>query len=188
MELTLNLGWACGSLDAVPGREWRRARIRPPHPIVALAVVILILLPAISMTDDLMAAQNPAEIDCCVRRDHDSPAAFDCSCGRRASDAGIRRVIDRICAHGRARQSFRALRGPSRPGLDSEPSSSGRLISFPLVLHHSHFSFPVSAVQTTAQRLCMKRIFTSLSVWTMAVIFVLAETIFRPSRALPGIR
>ena len=33
---------------------------------MALAVVILILLPAISMTDDLMAAQNPAEIDCCV--------------------------------------------------------------------------------------------------------------------------
>jgi hypothetical protein len=30
--------------------------------------VILILLPAISMTDDLVAAQNPAEIDCSVRR------------------------------------------------------------------------------------------------------------------------
>ncbi len=39
--------------------------------MVALAVVILILLPAISMTDDLVAAQNPAEIDCCVRRNHD---------------------------------------------------------------------------------------------------------------------
>ena len=39
--------------------------------LVALAVVILILLPAISMTDDLIAAQNPAEVDCCVRRDHD---------------------------------------------------------------------------------------------------------------------
>jgi hypothetical protein len=41
---------------------------------VALAVVILILLPAISMTDDLVAAQNPAEIDCCARRNHDHAA------------------------------------------------------------------------------------------------------------------
>ncbi len=38
---------------------------------IALAVVILILLPAISMTDDLLAAQNPAEIDCSARRAHD---------------------------------------------------------------------------------------------------------------------
>jgi len=41
--------------------------------MIALAVVILILLPAISMTDDLIAAQNPAECDCSAysaRRDH----------------------------------------------------------------------------------------------------------------------
>jgi hypothetical protein len=38
---------------------------------VALSIVILILLPAISMTDDLIAAQNPAEVSTCVRRDHD---------------------------------------------------------------------------------------------------------------------
>jgi hypothetical protein len=38
---------------------------------VSLAVVILILLPAISITDDLMATQNPAEVDCSMRRDHD---------------------------------------------------------------------------------------------------------------------
>jgi hypothetical protein len=43
--------------------------------MVALAVVILILLPAISMTDDLAAAQNPAEVDCCARRDHDHGAS-----------------------------------------------------------------------------------------------------------------
>jgi hypothetical protein len=43
--------------------------------MVALGVVILILLPAISMTDDLLAAQNPAEIDCCARRDHDRGAS-----------------------------------------------------------------------------------------------------------------
>jgi hypothetical protein len=72
MELTLNLGWVlvavwmlCAWLRVAP----RAARERRAQ-FVALAVVILILLPAISMTDDLMAAQNPAEIDCSVRRDH----------------------------------------------------------------------------------------------------------------------
>jgi hypothetical protein len=37
---------------------------------VALAVLLLILFPVISVTDDLQAAQNPAEADCLVRRDH----------------------------------------------------------------------------------------------------------------------
>jgi hypothetical protein len=37
---------------------------------VALALLILILFPVISVTDDLLAAQNPAETDSCVRRDH----------------------------------------------------------------------------------------------------------------------
>jgi hypothetical protein len=72
MELTLNLGWVlvavwmlCAWLRVAPHTaKDRRAQF------VALAVVILILLPAISMTDDLIAAQNPAEVDCCVRRDH----------------------------------------------------------------------------------------------------------------------
>ena len=73
MELTLNLGWAllamwmlCTWIRKAPRRPTDR-RIQ----MVALAVVILILLPAISMTDDLLAAQNPAEIDCCARRHHD---------------------------------------------------------------------------------------------------------------------
>jgi hypothetical protein len=74
MELTLNLGWVlvalcmmCAWLRIAP----RAARERRAQ-FVALAVVILILLPAISMTDDLMAAQNPAEVDCTVRRDDGS--------------------------------------------------------------------------------------------------------------------
>jgi hypothetical protein len=77
MELTLNLGWAlvavwmlCAWMRTAPRRAMDR-RIQ----MVALAVVILILLPAISMTDDLVAAQNPAEIDCCARRDHDHGAS-----------------------------------------------------------------------------------------------------------------
>jgi len=77
MELTLNLGWAlvamwmlCAWVRKAPCRATDR-RIQ----MVALAVVILILLPAISMTDDLVAAQNPAEIDCCARRNHDHGAS-----------------------------------------------------------------------------------------------------------------
>jgi hypothetical protein len=38
---------------------------------VALSLLLFILLPAISVTDDLLAAQNPAEIDSCLRRDHE---------------------------------------------------------------------------------------------------------------------
>jgi hypothetical protein len=38
--------------------------------IVALALLILVLFPVISVTDDLVAAQNPAETDSCVRRDY----------------------------------------------------------------------------------------------------------------------
>jgi hypothetical protein len=80
MELTLNLGWVlvaiwmlCAWVRTAPRRTTDR-RIQ----MVALAVVILILLPAISMTDDLMAAQNPAETDCCVRRDHDHSTCPHC--------------------------------------------------------------------------------------------------------------
>lgn len=72
MELTLNLGWLALALYMV----WAWLRHAPEKgadrrtQIVALALVILILLPAISMTDDLMAARNPAEVDTCVRRDY----------------------------------------------------------------------------------------------------------------------
>ena len=78
---------------------------------VAMALVILILLPAISMTDDLIAAQNPAEVDCCARRDHDfsSPHSI-VPAGRRAPAAGICRIIVLFSSHGRAQRPSRALR------------------------------------------------------------------------------
>jgi hypothetical protein len=73
MELTLNLAWALLAIIMVG--LWRRfsplnssdRRVQ----FVALALLLFILLPAISMTDDLLAAQNPAEIDCSLRRDHE---------------------------------------------------------------------------------------------------------------------
>jgi hypothetical protein len=73
MELILNLSWAfvamgmlCAWACIAPSTASNR-RVQ----LIALAVVILILLPEISMTDDLIAAQSPAEIVTCVRRDHD---------------------------------------------------------------------------------------------------------------------
>jgi hypothetical protein len=71
MELTLNFVWALLAtlmfwlwMRHALGEGTRRAQL------VALAVVILILFPVISVTDDLVAAQNPAELDCCARRYH----------------------------------------------------------------------------------------------------------------------
>jgi hypothetical protein len=75
MELTLNLAWAL--LAALMFCLWLRFGVsigpRRRMQFVALAVLILILLPVISVTDDLQAAQNPAEADAyylCTRRDH----------------------------------------------------------------------------------------------------------------------
>jgi hypothetical protein len=72
METLLNFVWV---LLAVAGvRLWlchapckgssRRTQI------AALAMLIVILFPVISVTDDLLTIQNPAELECCARRNH----------------------------------------------------------------------------------------------------------------------
>jgi hypothetical protein len=74
MEVALNIVWAV--LAAVMIRLWwlyarREGANRWAQP-VALAMTLLILFPAISMTDDLLAVQNPAIADVfdgCLRRD-----------------------------------------------------------------------------------------------------------------------
>jgi hypothetical protein len=77
MELALNLAWMV--LAALMLCLWLRfaPRTGPDRRIedrraqfVALAVLILILFPVISVTDDLQAIQNPAETDTCQRRDY----------------------------------------------------------------------------------------------------------------------
>ncbi len=71
MELFLNLAWlvlsaalVVGSIgiahSALRGRRWTI--------VIALILLIIILLPAISMTDDLAAVNNPAETDHLLRR------------------------------------------------------------------------------------------------------------------------
>jgi hypothetical protein len=71
MELILNLAW--GVLAILLVRLWLlhapRTKGSPGAQIVALALLILLLFPVISASDDLIAAQNPAEIETSLRRD-----------------------------------------------------------------------------------------------------------------------
>jgi len=77
MELTLNLVWALLAILLV--KLWMQhtmpSSAHVQTQIVALLMVIVILFPVISVTDDLQIAQNPAEADSyylCTRRDHDA--------------------------------------------------------------------------------------------------------------------
>ncbi len=70
MEFILNLAWAVCSLGLVC--LWLRKGVSDAHSrtvqVLALAMVVLLLLPVISLSDDLVAAQGPAESDSCLRR------------------------------------------------------------------------------------------------------------------------
>jgi len=72
MELILNFVWVLLAASMVCA--WLRSNPRSGTDrrlqFVALAVLLLILFPVISVTDDLQAVQNPAETDCCQRRSH----------------------------------------------------------------------------------------------------------------------
>jgi hypothetical protein len=72
MELFLNLAGAFVAAAIIClWLRWRpRAGGDRRTQVVALALLILILFPVISVTDDLLAAQNPAETDSTARRDH----------------------------------------------------------------------------------------------------------------------
>jgi len=72
MEFILNLAWALSAVAfyCIWLRHARHSGSDRRTQLVALAVLVLILFPVISVTDDLQAMQNPAEADCCLRRDH----------------------------------------------------------------------------------------------------------------------
>lgn len=77
MELLSNLVWiavalALWSVWLIDRRHGRGASLRPGigAQLSALAVLTLILLPVISVSDDLQASQNPAEVErTCLRND-----------------------------------------------------------------------------------------------------------------------
>jgi hypothetical protein len=70
MEIVLNIAWALCSLGLF--WFWLRSNVSDRVPrrtqMLALAMVVLLLLPVISLSDDLMAMQGPAETDSSIRR------------------------------------------------------------------------------------------------------------------------
>lgn len=77
MEIFLNFSWAILAVTLVV--LWLRIGCRLDQSrrsqIVAIAVLIAILFPVISVSDDLIAAPNPAETDNCQRWDHLVPGS-----------------------------------------------------------------------------------------------------------------
>lgn len=72
MEIFLNFAWVL--LAGVLVRQWlchapRESASRRVQ-VAAVAMLILILLPVISVTDDLQTAQSPAEVTVYMRRGH----------------------------------------------------------------------------------------------------------------------
>jgi len=80
VEILLNLAWVVCSCCLIG--SWLRHRRSNPAPFrmqaLALASVVLLLLPVISLSDDLMAMQGAVETDSAMRRvlqpDHDHPS------------------------------------------------------------------------------------------------------------------
>jgi hypothetical protein len=75
VEIFLNLAWLVVALLSVV--LWLRYEHRTGKerrlPLIALAMLLLILFPVISVSDDLWSIQNPAETDTSQRRDHIAP-------------------------------------------------------------------------------------------------------------------
>jgi hypothetical protein len=75
MEIFLNLAW---TLLAVASfclwmRFEDRTGARRRASIIALVMLLVILFPVISVSDDLWSIQNPAETDTCQRRNQIAP-------------------------------------------------------------------------------------------------------------------
>jgi len=72
METSLNLAWALLAIVLV--YLWVRYAPRQGAgrwmQVAAVVTLLLILFPVISMTDDLQAAQNPADVEIYLRRGH----------------------------------------------------------------------------------------------------------------------
>lgn len=77
MEFFFNFVWAL--LSAAILCIWLRIDNRRSDerrlPLVAVGLLIVLLFPVISVSDDLQAAQNPAEVESSLRQDHKATAA-----------------------------------------------------------------------------------------------------------------
>jgi hypothetical protein len=72
MELLLNSAWAVMAIVVICLwlRLERRDKAERRSSFVALVMLLVILFPVISVSDDLWSLHNPAETDTCQRRDH----------------------------------------------------------------------------------------------------------------------
>ncbi|HEX3891063.1 MAG TPA: hypothetical protein VHW46_00700 [Terracidiphilus sp.] len=72
MEIFLNLAWSLLAIASVLLWTSQERRIGSERrlPLIALVLLLMMLFPVISVSDDLWAVQNPAEADTCLRRDH----------------------------------------------------------------------------------------------------------------------
>jgi hypothetical protein len=117
MEIILNIAWALFSAGLVFFwlRDMRAHPERRGLQIVALGLVVLLLLPVISLSDDLMAMQGPAETASSLRRamhsDEDHPSVIP------ATLALPERIVDALPM---SRWSQEALHedGASTPAID----------------------------------------------------------------------
>lgn len=77
MEILLNLAWAALAVFIIClwARHGDRTGLHRRRQLVALAVLLAILFPVISVSDDLMAAQTATEQDSCQRRDYLAPSS-----------------------------------------------------------------------------------------------------------------
>jgi hypothetical protein len=76
MELFFNLAWlvVAGVLVTLWLRDNGRKHAERRGQVIAMAVLIAILFPVISVSDDLQAIQNASEADNYLRRDHLVPS------------------------------------------------------------------------------------------------------------------
>jgi hypothetical protein len=75
MEFFLNVAWTCLALMSLGLwlRHEHRTGTQRRMPLIALVMLLVILFPVISVSDDLWSIQNPAETDTCQRRNQLSP-------------------------------------------------------------------------------------------------------------------
>jgi hypothetical protein len=75
MEILLNLAWTCLAILSLGlwMRFERRTGAQRRMPLIALVMLLVILFPVISVSDDLWSIQNPAETDTCQRRNQIAP-------------------------------------------------------------------------------------------------------------------
>jgi hypothetical protein len=72
MESLFNIVWALVAMTSVCYwlKRGQRTSSGGHSSLVGLAMLVVILFPVISVSDDLWSLQNPAETDTCQRRDH----------------------------------------------------------------------------------------------------------------------